>query len=220
MERQFETEFRELKERMLVMGGYVERAIEECTQALILREPARFRMVFEFEKQINQAHIDIDEVCMKLLARQAPLGKDLRMIMAVIKINTDLERMGDQSVNISQNAERYLNEPPIGDLGPLAQMAIEVRAMVRDALDAFVNSDGESAREVISRDDSVDHLKDELFKRYVGLMKTNSHQIDAGLDLLLIARNLERLGDHATNIAEDVIFYVSGEDIRHKNFQK
>jgi phosphate transport system protein len=216
VERHFHTELRELKDHILAMGGYVERAIEEATQALIRREPERFTKVMECEKKINQAHIDIDGKCFSLLARQAPLANDLRLILAVIKINTDLERMGDQAVNISHNAERYLNEPPMQYLLEITKMAFEVRSMVRDSLDALVKQDGELARQVLQRDDIVDQLKDQMFRDLVAQMKQDPSTIDAALDLLLIARNLERLGDHATNIAEDVIFVTTGTDVRHQ----
>jgi phosphate transport system protein len=216
VERHFHAELRQLKDQILAMGGYVERAIEEATQALIRREPERFAKVMECEAKINQAHIDIDEQCFSLLARQAPLAQDLRLILALLKINTDLERMGDQAVNISHNAQRYLQEPPVQFLLEITKMAFEVRSMVRDSLDALVQQNGNLAQEVLKKDDAVDELKDQMFQDLVGLMKKDPSTIDAALDLLLIARNLERLGDHATNIAEDVIFVTTGKDIRHK----
>jgi phosphate transport system protein len=216
VERHFHTELRQLKDQILAMGGYVERAIEEATQALIRREPDRFKKVMECEAKINQAHIDVDQHCFSLLARQAPLAQDLRLILAFLKINTDLERMGDQAVNISHNAERYLAEPPVAHfLLELTKMAYEVRSMVRDSLDALVKQDGALAQEVLKKDDVVDRLKDQMFTDLKASMKKDPSTIEAALDLLLIARNLERLGDHATNIAEDVIFVTTGKDIRH-----
>lgn len=216
MHRHFETELDALKERILVMGGYVEKAIEESTQALIGREPQRLDAVYGFEGHINRAHIEVDEACLNLLARQSPLAADLRLVIAVIKINTDLERMGDQAVNISNNARRYLSSPPIKPLVDLPQMAQEVRAMVRDALDAFVRQDIGLANEVMTRDDVVDDLKNQIFHDLIPIMGKNPEIIEQGLNLILIARNLERLGDHATNIAEDVIFAMTGEDVRHR----
>jgi phosphate transport system protein len=216
VERHFHTELRQLKDQILAMGGYVERAIEEATQALIRREPERFEKVEECEKKINQAHIDVDDHCFSLLARQAPLAADLRLILACIKINTDLERMGDQAVNISHNTQRYLKEPPVQFLLEITKMAFEVRSMVRDSLDALVKQDGDLAQDVLKKDDFVDQLKDQMFSDLVATMKKDPSTIDAALDLLLIARNLERLGDHATNIAEDVIFVTTGRDVRHK----
>ena len=141
MERHLDVELRALKEKILSMGGAVEASLEEATQALILREPARFDRVFELEKSINEAHMAVDEACLKILARQSPLAADLRLIIAVIKINTDLERMGDQAVNIAHNGRRYLSEPPLKPLIDIPRMATDVRSMVRLSLDAFVKRD-------------------------------------------------------------------------------
>jgi phosphate transport system protein len=217
MQRHFDIELGELKKKILTMGGYVEKAIEESTQALLQREPFRFQTVSHYEDLINRAHLEVDEACLQLLARQAPMAADLRLVIAVIKINTDLERMGDQAVNISENGQRYLSSPALKPLIDLPKMAAEVRSMVRDSLDAFVRQDVALAREVIRRDDSVDSFKNQIFHDVQEIMsKTAGPTIEQGLNLILIARNLERLGDHATNIAEDVIFAMTGEDVRHK----
>lgn len=215
MERHFEAEFRNLKQQILAMGGAVERSIEEATQALIDRDPGGFDRVFELENAINKAHIQVDETCLNLLARQSPLAADLRLVIAVIKINTDLERMGDQAVNIAHNGALYLKEPPLKPLIDIPRMAHEVRQMVREALDAFVSQDMALAKEVLHRDDSVDALKNQIFRELLTYMMSDPKAIERGLNLILIARNLERIGDHATNIAEDVIFATSGEDVRH-----
>ncbi len=197
------------------MGGAVERAIEEATQALIEREPVRFRSVHDLEKNINQSHVEVDEACVRLLARQSPLAADLRLVVAILKINTDLERMGDQAVNIAYNGEKYLSEPPLKPLIDLPRMAQIVREMVRQSLDAFVTKDLKLAREVLNRDDVVDQYKDQIFRELLTYMISDPRTIERALNLILIARNLERLGDHATNIAEDVIYAISGQDIRH-----
>ncbi|MBC7693685.1 MAG: phosphate signaling complex protein PhoU [Methylotenera sp.] len=215
MERAIDLEIQKLKERILLMGGYVEKAIEEATQALIDREPERFEKVHEYETIINRSHIEVDEACLRLLARQSPLAADLRLIVAVIKINTDLERMGDQAVNISHNGKRYLERPPLKPLIDLPRMSQEVRVMVRAALDAFVKRDSVMAADVLQRDDSVDALKHHIFQELIAYMGKDPTTIEQALNLILIARNLERLGDHATNIAEDVIFAVTGKDVRH-----
>jgi phosphate transport system protein len=215
MDRQFDTELQKLKQQILAMGGYVEQALEEATRALMDRTPERFDRVHELEKKINLAHIQVDEECLKLLATQSPLAKDLRLIIALIKINTDLERMGDQAVNISGNGLRYLQEPPLKPLIDLPRMAEEVRFMVRESLDALVKQDAVLAQDVLNRDDSVDALKDQIFRELITYMISDPKTIERSLNLILIARNLERLGDHATNIAEDVIFAVTGQDIRH-----
>jgi len=215
MERQIDIEIRELKELILAMGGCVEKAIEEATQALILREPERFKKVYDLEKTINEHHILVDEACVKILARQSPLAADLRWIVATIKINTDLERMGDQAVNISHNGERYLTEPALKPLIDLPRMASEVRQMVRSCLDAFVRKDLALAEQVLKQDDVVDQLKNEILDELKAFMARDPQSISRALNLILIARNLERLGDHATNIAEDVIYALTGKDIRH-----
>lgn len=206
---------RELKEQLLGMAGNVERSIEHATAALLEWDPSKIAAVFEIEKKINKAHLSVDDGCVKLLALHQPLAKDLRLIIATLKISTDLERMGDQAVNIAHNAERYLKAPPLKPLVDLPAMSHEVRVMVRDSLDAFVKRSETAAREILIRDDKVDALKNKIFRDVVEHLKTTPGDIEQGLNLILIARNLERIGDHATNIAEDVIFAITGEDIRH-----
>jgi len=210
-----ETSLRELKELLLGMAGNVERAIELATEALLEWNPSKIPLVYEAEKKINRAHVEIDDGCVKLLALHQPMAKDLRLIVASLKINTDLERMGDQAVNISHNAERYLKAAPLKPLVDLPHMSREVRLMVRDSIDAFVNRSEAAAREILVRDDKVDAFKNKIFRDVVDHLKQSPGDIEQGLNLILIARNLERIGDHATNIAEDVIFAISGEDIRH-----
>lgn len=220
MHRHFEDELKNLKEQILTMGGHVETAVEAATQALIQRKPEMFSKVYELEAKINREHIEVDEVCLQLLARQSPMAADLRLVIAVLKISTDLERMGDQAMNIAYNAKDYLEGEPIKELVDIPKMAAEVRSMVRDSLDAFVRQDNELANQVLHRDDIVDGLKDKVFKELIAFMTHNSSRVEQALDLILIARNLERLGDHATNIAEDVIFAVTGNDIRHGGSKK
>lgn len=215
MHRRFEDELSDLKEQILRMGGHVERAVEAATHALIRREPAQFGLVHELEGRINREHKEVDESCLQLLARQSPLAADLRLVLAVLKISTDLERMGDQAVNIAENGKDYLLHEPITELEKIPRMAAEVRAMVREALDAFVKQDRRLAEAVLLKDDAVDELKSQVFRELVAYMGRHPKHIQPSLDLILISRNLERLGDHATNIAEDVIFAVTGDDIRH-----
>ncbi len=215
MERHLDTSLRELKEQLVTMAGLVEKAIEEATLGLQNNQQDRFQNVFELEKKINQCHINVDSACLKLLALQQPLAADLRLIVAIIKINTDLERMGDQAVNIASNGSAYIREKPLKPLVDLPIMFQEVRIMVGETLDSFVKNSEALARDVLKRDDRVDALKNKIFKDVLDLLKVNSTQVEQGLTLILIARNLERIGDHATNIAEDVIFAVNGEDVRH-----
>jgi phosphate transport system protein len=220
MERHVDSELQKVKELILEMGGNVERALDESTRALIDREPQRFDLVDELEKKINQAHLAVDDLCLRVLATQSPLARDLRLIIALIKINTDLERMGDQCVNISHNGRRYLQEPPLKPLIDLPRMATEVKFMVREALDALVKQDEKLAEDVLNRDDSVDALKNQIFRELLTYMMSDPRSIERAMNLILIARNLERLGDHATNIAEDVIFAVTGRDVRHSGRKK
>lgn len=215
MERRFESELKELKSRILAMGGFVEQAIEKATKALQERNTALLDEVHATERKINEAHIDVDNFCLEILARQAPVAADLRLILAVIKINNDLERMGDQAVNISYNAEHYIGDQPIELALNLPQMATLVKAMVRHSLDAFMRGDTKLAQEVLESDDAVDEIKNRVFDLLIPYMQTNPDRIESALNLILIARNLERMGDHATNIAEDVIFACTGEDVRH-----
>lgn len=215
MERRFETEINQLKSTILSMGGFVEQAIEKATHALAARDRKELEHVHLLEAKINEKHIEIDNACLEVLARQSPMAADLRLILAIIKINTDLERMGDQAVNISYNAEHYLEDKEVTVRLDLPRMSEMVRAMVRDSLDAFLNGDTALAQDVLERDDAVDELKNKAFKILVPYMRQNPAGIEAALDLLLIARNLERMADHATNIAEDVIFACTGEDVRH-----
>ena len=215
MDRSIDAGMAKLKDKLLLMGGYVEKAIEEATQGLVESKPEKFARVHEFEKTVNQLHKEVDEDCLNLLATQSPLAKDLRTILAVIKINTDLERMGDQAVNISYNAVEYLRDTPIKPLIDIPRMADQARFMVREALDAFVRTDLKLAEDVLSRDDAVDKLKDQIFRELLTYMISEPKRIEQALCLILIARNLERVGDHATNIAEDVIFIATGKDVRH-----
>ncbi len=215
MDRSIDSGMARLKDKLLLMGGYCEKAIEEATSGLTEGKPERFARVHEFEKTVNQLHKEVDEDCLNLLATQSPMAKDLRTILAVVKINTDLERMGDQAVNIALNAEEYLRLPALKPLIDIPRMADQARIMVREALDAFVRTDLKLAEVVLKRDDEVDHLKNQIFRELMTYMASDPSRIEQALNLILIARNLERVGDHATNIAEDVIFIATGKDIRH-----
>lgn len=215
MHRFIDTELKSLKNELVRMAKLVESSIDQVTLALQQRDLTQMAEVNEIEKRINQSHIFVDAECVRILALQQPLAADLRFIVAVIKINTDLERMGDQAINISHNAEKYLKGRPLKPLVDLPLMFTEARFMVSEALDAFANNSLPLARDVLDRDDRVDALKNKIFKDVLEHLKEDPAQIEQGLSLILIARNLERIGDHATNIAEDVIFAMTGEDIRH-----
>ncbi len=215
MERHFETELKGLKELILNMGSYVEKSIEHACSAIISREAERFDRVHQYEKRINDAHKEVDKHCLQLLARQAPVAADLRLILVIVKINSDLERMGDQACNIAHNGKDYLSCIPVITKTDLVAMAQIVKQMVRESLDAFVRRDVNLSRQVLEKDDQVDEAKNEMFQELKEYMKSHPLEIDGCMDLILITRNLERLGDHATNIAEQVIFLATGDDIRH-----
>lgn len=215
MERFIEVRIEELKRKLVLMGAHVEKALELASYALLHREQKSFQKVHEFEKKINVEQVELDYACLELLAKQGPVAKDLRFVISVIKINTDLERMGDQCVNIAHNGKDYLEFEPITPNDEIPLMVDKVKVMVKDALDAFVLEDINKAKSVVTRDDEIDILKNQVFQRLEKVMIEDSKKVRPALNLILIARNLERLGDHATNIAEDVIYAYTGKDIRH-----
>ncbi len=215
MERHVDSQIEELKKLILTMGGCVEKALDEAIQALISRDTNRFKLVHEIENRINEDHVKVDNQCMAFLAKQGPVARDLRLIISLIKINTDLERMGDQSVNIAHTGKDYLTRTPIKELSDIEQMSTIARRMVKESLDCFVREDAVHAQKILMMDDEVDNLKQKVFKDLLAYIKKNPENADGALDLILIARNLERMGDHATNIAEDVIFVSTGKDVRH-----
>lgn len=216
MERQVDSQMDHLKNLILTMGGHVEKALDLAIQALTLRKADIFSEVHLIEQKINEDHVRVDNACMSFLAKQGPVARDLRLIISIIKINTDLERMGDQSVNIAYTGKDYLTRQPVAqELVDISLMSQLVRKMVKDSLDSFVREDDKLAQRVLLMDDEVDRLKSKVFKDLTGYIRSNSNNVDAALDVILIARNLERLGDHATNIAEDVIFVSTGKDVRH-----
>jgi phosphate transport system protein len=215
LQRQFETELRELKNRILAMGGLVEQAIEKSTLILQARDPITVTQIKAIERKINEENMAIDNICLEILARLSPVAADLRLILAIIKINTDLERMGDQAMNISYNVDHYRADGEVTLQLNLPSMAVLVKNMVREALDAFMKDDVGLAEKVLQSDDAVDQFKNNVFNKMVEYMKSHPDRIESALDMILIARNLERMADHATNIAEDVIFACTGEDVRH-----
>jgi phosphate transport system protein len=215
MERHFEIKIEELKRRLVIMGGHVEKALAEVSIALTNREASRFPQVHVIEEEINLEQIAVDNASLELLAKLAPVAKDLRFIVSVLKINTDLERMGDQCVNIAHNGRELLQNTPINAFSDLPKMCEKVRKMVKESLDSFVRGDSALAHKVILMDDEIDKLKNAAFDIMSDFIKTNPMQVKPALNIILIARNLERLADHATNIAEDVIYAYTGKDIRH-----
>ncbi len=221
MERHhFEAELGALRNRLLAMGGLVEERVHRAVQALVHRREEEAQRIIATDAEVNDLQLEIDDRCLKLLATQTPLAVDLRLITSAMKINADLERVGDQAVNIAENVLKLLPQPPLKPLIDLPRMAAIAEKMIRDALDAFVNRDAELARDVLRRDDQVDALKDQLFRELLTYMMADPGTIQRALALLLISRNLERIGDHATNIAEDVIFIAEAKDVRHHALER
>jgi phosphate transport system protein len=197
------------------MGALVEERVHAAMQALMERRAEAAEAVIAGDAEVNDLQIEIDDRCLKLLALQNPMASDLRLITAAMKINADLERIGDQAVNIAENAVKIAQAPPLRPMIDLPRMAEMAEAMTRDSLDAFVRRDAGLARDVLSRDDAVDLLKDQIFRVLLTHMMADPGTIERALGLLLVSRNLERIADHATNIAEDVIFVVEAKDVRH-----
>jgi phosphate transport system protein len=218
MERHhFETDLQGLKNRLLNMGALVEERVHGAIQALMERNIEAAEAIARGDGEVNALQIEIDDRCLKLLALQQPMASDLRLITSAMKINADLERIGDQAVNIAENAIKMLAAPPLKPLIDLPRMAEMAERMTRDSLDAFVRRDPALAREVLSRDDEVDGLKDTIFRVLLTYMMADPGTIERALSLILISRNIERIADHATNIAEDVIFLVEARDVRHRH---
>jgi phosphate transport system protein len=205
----------DLKQKLLVMGGMAEQAVERAARAFQTQDLSVCQLVLRDEPKINSAEREVDELAIDLLAMQQPMAIDLRFIIACIKINADLERVGDQGVNIAERVIDLANQNKSGVTVDIPRMAHLAIAMVHDALQAFVTGDVEKARSVLERDDLVDNLNKEIFEAsdYAMIHSAENHRY--ALDTLLVARNLERVADHATNIAEDVIFWVQGADVRH-----
>ncbi len=215
MRSRFQQGLDELKEKLLRMGGLAEQAIDRATEAYRTRDSKFCQMVLTGESAINDAERDIDELSLDLLAMQQPMAVDLRFILAVLKINADLERVGDQAVNIAQRVLDLISEPEIELPVDIPRMADAVSTMVQRALESFLDGKAEVAEAVLQMDGIVDRMKDEAFVILVQRMHDDPSCTRQALDVLLIARNLERIADHATNIAEDVIFWVRGADVRH-----
>ena len=213
--RHFQEELDVLKSRLLEMGGLAEQRVRRAVQGLAEREHELIESVLTGDEPINALQLEIDDRCLKLLALHQPMATDLRAVMEAVKINNDLERVGDLAVNIAEAAKRYAMHPPVKKLIDIPKMADIAQAMLRDALDSYVKRDMALARQVLHQDDSLDALKTQIFRELLSFMLKDPSTIEAALDLILVSRHRERIGDHATNIAEDVIFMVSARDVRH-----
>ena len=215
MQRHFHDELEALKQTLLAMGGLVEDQIRRVMRALTERDDAVAQEVIERDRQVNAYDVEVDETCVNLLALHQPAAGDLRFITTAMKIVTDLERIGDQAVNIGQRALELNREPQLKPYIDLPRMAERAQAMVKESLDAFVTRDTELARRVCAADAEVDALKEQIFRELLTFMMEDARTISRAIRLILISRFMERVADHATNIAEMVIYMVEGKMVRH-----
>jgi phosphate transport system protein len=213
--RHFQEELEALRARLLEMGGLAEERVRTAVHGLVARDAEAIEKVLRGDEQVNQFHIEVDNRCFRLLALHQPMAVDLRTIVAAVKINTDLERVGDLAVNIAEASSRYISHPPVKKLNDIPRMGEIAQTMLRDALDAYVRRDTGLAHRVLNEDDKLDALKTQVFRELLTFMLQAPSTVEPALDLILVSRHLERIGDHATNIAEDVIFMVSALDVRH-----
>jgi len=215
-DKRFDEDLGRLKEAILKTGTLVEEMIASSMQSLVARDADRIKDVIEQEKEVNRMELEIDDLCHRLLALHQPAASDLRFIMIGLRASKDLERIGDLAVNVADQAKEVNREAPLKPYVDLPRMAEKSQKMVKDALDAFVKKDSKLAQGVCLMDDEVDTLNDKLYEELVSIMAHNPGAVTRGVRLILVARHLERIADHATNVAEEVIFMVEGRDIRHR----
>lgn len=213
--RHFHEQLSHVKVRLLTMSGEAEAALGLAVEALLGRDVAKARLVIANDRTIDAMEMEIEEQAINLLALQQPMARDLRMLTSALKIANDLERVGDHAVNIAQSAERLAQSRPIAPEPEIVEMARLARAMLSEALEAFIRGDAVAGREVCRRDDKVDALHRSVFRILLTHMMEDPHLIGAGMELFLVSRNLERVADLATNIGEDVVFLVEGKSIKH-----
>ena len=215
MNTHFEEELNGLKEQLVHMAGIVEQMITDTVTGLKDRDESSVNKVFEAEKQVNQLQLDVDDKAVKMIALHQPTASDLRFLITAIKINSELERIGDQAINISETTRELMKQPQLKPLIDIPRMAEIAGGMLKDSIDSFIKRDPVLAKNVCERDDQVDTLKNQILRELLTYMIGDPSSISRAISLILVARNLERIGDHATNIGEEVIFMVQGKDIRH-----
>lgn len=215
LHRHFEDLLEVLSEKVLVMGGLVEEAIGKSVHALVDRDSDLARQVIADDVKADRVELEIDHLAMEVLALQQPMARDLRFVTTAMKITTDLERIADIAVNVSERALELNEEPQLKPFIDIPLMAKQAQAMVRGALDSFVQRDAASARAVIDRDDDLDERMDQIFRELLSFMIEDPHTITRALRLISVAKSFERIGDHATNICEQVVFMTEGRVIKH-----
>jgi phosphate transport system protein len=213
--RPVDQELDTLKSRLMAMGGIAEQRLQAAIEALLAADRERIQQVLHGDQALNALQLEIDDHCFKLLALRQPVAVDLRLIVSATKIAVDLERVGDLAVNIAEAADRYIEHPPVKPLVDLPRMGDIARHMLATALRAFLTWSVPLAVSVLVEDDQLDQLKEQLFRELLSYMLGKPQTIEPATDLILISRHLERIGDHATNIAEDVIFIADARDVRH-----
>ncbi len=220
MERHIDVELARLKDELVRMAGLAEAAIGLAVKALMSRDAQAAQQVIASDDAVNTMELEVDELCLRIMALYQPEAKDLRFLAMALKINNDLERMGDQAVNIAERTLELLKEPLLKPLIDIPRMAQIAQGMVKDSLDAFVQQDVPRARAVCQRDDEVDRYDDQMFRELLTYMMQDPKAITRAVNLILVSRHLERIADHATNIAEDVIYLVEGKNIKHHAQEK
>ncbi len=214
-DKAFESDLRDLREKLLAMGARVERQVADSMRALTERDSSLAERVQESDQELNRLEVDIDNLCRKVLALRQPAASDLRLITTALKIVTDLERCGDLAVNIAERAIDLNTAPPLKPYSDLPHLAEVVQQQVKRALDAFVHGDAAAAEEVMKGDDLADALFIKIFNELLQFMMEDTKNIRRATHLMFVAKHLERIGDHATNVGEMVIYMVRGEDVRH-----
>lgn len=213
--RLFASELQDLRGKLLTLGGLVQKAIGDAVRSLTKRDDQLVQKVIEGDRRVNRLEVDIDELCLRILALRQPAASDLRFVTLAMKVVTDLERIGDLAVNIAESARRLNALPAPDSWGDLPQMAVLVERMLEASLAAFVATDANGAREVLRSDDEVDEIYHTGFRRLLGSMSQHPENVEREVNVLLATKHLERIADHATNVSEMVIFYVEGRDVRH-----
>jgi phosphate transport system protein len=218
--KHYEGQLRSLKEKLLLIGHKAEASIADATRALIERKPSLAQRVVDEDDQLDQLELEIDDICLEILAREQPVASDLRFITTAMKIVGDIERIGDNGVNIARRALEILDEPELKPIIDVPVAAAAAQRILKESLDAFVNGDAELAKRVIDGDRYIDDVCEQMLRELLTYMFEDPSTITRALRLIFVARNLERVGDHAANIAEMVIFLVNGQDIRHGHVAK
>lgn len=216
MELHFDQELAQLKDTLLRMSSLAERSVSQALKALVQRDNALAGQVDAEDEELDRLEVEIDERCVQLIALRQPKARDLRFITMAMKISSELERIGDQAVNIVHRVEELNKEPLLKPLVDIPRMAEHAQGMIHDGLDAFVYAKPEIAREVVTRDEKVDLLNEQLHRELTSFMIEDPHTITRCLNLMSVAHNLERIADHATNIAEEIVYLYEGRDIRHQ----